>query len=227
MIQSSLLIDYFSKPNPSCCNARGRKKARCEHVRVGSSVALRLRFVHTHNHTPHHHQPAQSKKKNLDTIIYHHTDDEDLSHPYKSTSTSASISTSTMTSRALVVGSGAIGLRTAEELLRRGVSVILQAPRHPLHPTTCSVVAGGLWMPVHCNDPRTNKWALESLNELFPLGLDDSNDLVEILPVVDLKRGHSGPEMKEFVAQSYQGPGDSTTFFPEWTRDPRLEFQHM
>ena len=27
--------------------------------------------------------------------------------------------------------------------------------------------AGGLWMPFHCDDPRTGRWAAETLDELF------------------------------------------------------------
>jgi len=111
-------------------------------------------------------------------------------------------------SRALVVGSGAVGLRTALELLKRNVSVVLRSPRHPLHASTCSVGAGGLWMPVHCQDGRATRWAIETLDELLPQGQDPENDLVELLYAVDYKQNKSED-------------------LPEWAGDVRLHFQHF
>ena len=135
-----------------------------------------------------------------------------------------------MASRVLVVGSGCVGLRTALELMQRNVKVIVQAPRHPLHPSTCSVVAAGLWMPVHVTDPRTDQWALETLDELLSMGIETKHsDLVEILPAIVLKRNHSGPGVQDFTTHQYQGvPGEAMhSVFPEWTKDPRLDFQHL
>ncbi|KAL9180132.1 hypothetical protein ACHAXT_008102 [Thalassiosira profunda] len=47
-----------------------------------------------------------------------------------------------MPPKVLVVGSGVIGLRTALELVRREIAVCLVSPRHPLHPSTCSMGSG-------------------------------------------------------------------------------------
>jgi D-amino-acid oxidase len=134
-------------------------------------------------------------------------------------------------SKVLVVGAGTIGLRTALELTRRNVQVTLRAPRHPLDPTTCSMGAGGLWMPVFSPDPRTNGWALETLQELWPMasGQDDEADsvpLVEKLMAVVLKRDHSGPTLQDYVDHQQQNhqPSDK---IPSWASDPKLEFQHL
>ena len=136
-----------------------------------------------------------------------------------------------MVSRALVVGSGAIGLRTALELIRRNVAVILQSPVHPLDSKTCSVGAGGLWMPFRCDDPRVDRWAIETLDELLLLAKDPKHkDLVEILPCVQLMRTHSGPSVEDFAKGKYEsklGEATKSKVLPEWTTDPRVKFQHL
>lgn len=130
-----------------------------------------------------------------------------------------------MPPKVLVVGAGTIGLRTAQELLRRGLNVVLRAPRHPLDPRTCSMGAAGLWMPVHSPDPRTNGWALDTLNELWKRAEDPENNMVEKMSVVALKREHSGPTL-DFLenAENNKTIADKV---PGWASDPRLEFQHL
>lgn len=120
----------------------------------------------------------------------------------------------TAPTRVLVVGSGIIGLQTALELMEQGMSVILHAPCPPWHVSTCSVVAGGLWMPSHCVDPRVHPWAIETLYELWSM-VDDQKRaagmhaiLVEQLPCVVLKR-------------------DPTVEVPDWTQEPRLQFRQL
>lgn len=141
-----------------------------------------------------------------------------------------------MTSKALVVGSGAIGLRTALELLRKNVSVILRSAQHPLHPSTCSMGSGGLWMPYKCPDPRVNKWAKETLDELLDIHSSPDNakdNLVEIVPTIFLSRTHQGPKLddyKDFKADDYHSvvsKGNLKSSLPEWTQDPRICFQHL
>jgi D-amino-acid oxidase len=142
----------------------------------------------------------------------------------------AFLHSTTMASKVLVVGSGAIGLRTALELIRRNVPVVLQSPKHPLHPSTCSVGAGGLWMPFHVSDPRASRWAAETLDELMPFANDPSSNLAEIVPAVVLKREHCGPIVEDFATYKYKStPGEQmeTTKLPEWSRDTRIEFQHL
>ena len=135
--------------------------------------------------------------------------------------------------KVLVVGAGVIGLRTAWELLQRNVSVVLEAPRPPWHPATCSMGAGGLWMPFHVHDDRVQRWAQETLNELIPICLDPNNPLAEIVPSVVLFREHSGPGVEEFSKpnQPYIAlPGTHTVSptLPAWTTmDDRIAFQHM
>lgn len=138
------------------------------------------------------------------------------------------------------MGAGAIGLSTALELLQRNVSVVLEAPRHPLHRSTCSVGAGGLWMPFHVQDERVPRWAQETLDALYKFVAQqhqqqqgnecDGESLVEIVPAVKLLRHHGGPAMDELYATQYakgRGGTTSTTKLPEWTTDPRLDFQHL
>jgi D-amino-acid oxidase len=135
--------------------------------------------------------------------------------------------------KVLVVGAGAIGLRTAWELLQRNVSVVLEAPRPPLDPSTCSMGAGGLWMPFHVNDDRVHRWAQETLNELIPICMDSSNNLAEIVPAVVLFQDHSGPSVAEFTHGRNQYPAEPgahtvSTTLPAWTTmDDRVAFQHM
>jgi|UPI000581B24E D-amino-acid oxidase len=144
-----------------------------------------------------------------------------------------------MASKALVVGSGAVGLRTALELVRRNVSVVLRAPCSPLDPSNTSQGAGGLWMPFHCDDPRTFRWAQETLNELLPMATrqqasphhqESERGLVEVVPAVYLMRNHGGPTVEHFIDHSYEprrGQSTETLALPGWTKDPRLEFQHL
>ena len=122
-----------------------------------------------------------------------------------------------MSSKVLIVGSGVIGLRTALELLRRGIRVSLVSPKHPLHSSTCSMGAGGLWMPFHCDDSRTDRWSFDTLSELSRLSLNSatggsgSGALVEVLPAVSFKRNDKSQ-------------------IPEWATDERsksLAFQHL
>jgi D-amino-acid oxidase len=113
--------------------------------------------------------------------------------------------------KVLIVGAGAVGLRTAQEALRRGCRVVVRAPFPPLDPRTCSVGAGGLWMPFRCDDVRVDRWALETFQELYELQQTPaSDDLVETLPALYL--------LHESTSTVQDEP-------PTWTRDPRLLFQ--
>lgn len=142
------------------------------------------------------------------------------------------------TKQALVVGAGAIGRRTALELLRRQVKVVLRAPTSPTHPTVCSMGAGGLWMPFRCDDPRVNRWSMETLDELMLLAQQqqatgdgpDATSLVEIVPAVSLRRQHGGPVVDDFAKNQYtaqRGGATVSAALPSWTTDARLEFQHL
>ena len=136
------------------------------------------------------------------------------------------------TKQVLVVGAGAIGLRTALELIRRQVKVNLRAPTPPTDPSVCSVGAGGLWMPFHCDDPRVDRWSMETLDELIPMIGERFQDqtLVERVPAVELRRTHGGPQLDDFTKNKYTpqlGGSTISPVLPDWTKDPRIEFQHV
>ena len=119
--------------------------------------------------------------------------------------------------KVLVVGSGVIGLRTALELLHRGVRVHLVSPCHPLHPTTCSMGAGGFWMPFRCDDTRVDRWAFETLHELNGFlsssstttsgGSAAPKKLVEQMPAIVFNKDTQSP--------------------PSWATDKSLEFESL
>lgn len=137
----------------------------------------------------------------------------------------------------LVVGSGAIGLRTALELLQRNndeneIKVVVQSPRHPILDTyDCSMGAGGLWMPFRVDDNlhRVDRWALQTFDELYPLAINKDCDLVELLPAISLFRYHHGEKfLEEYETNSDSHvTNDMSTVPPSWTKDRRLEFQHL
>jgi len=118
-----------------------------------------------------------------------------------------------MTQSALVVGSGAIGLRTAVELLKRNVKIILHSTKHPTDSSVCSMGAGGLWMPFKCEDIRVHKWGIETLDELINIMEkgDKTSKLVERVPAIYLRKRN------EYTEKT----------LPEWTKDKRLGFDHM
>jgi len=127
-----------------------------------------------------------------------------------------------MATKVLVVGSGVIGLRTALELLHRGVRVHLVSPCHPIHPTTCSMGAGGFWMPFRCDDTRVDRWAFETLHELTGFLSSSSSSstttsggsavapmkkLVEQMPAIVLNKDTQPP--------------------PSWSTDRSLKFESL
>jgi D-amino-acid oxidase len=73
---------------------------------------------------------------------------------------------------------------------------------------------------------------METLDELMALakpGYSDTN-LVEIVPAVSLLQSHGGPQVEDFARNKYTAqPGGSTETdaLPEWTKDPRIAFQHV
>lgn len=84
-------------------------------------------------------------------------------------------------------------------------------------------------MPFHCDDPRTDRWALETLHELWAIGKDASNSssksrLVEIMPAILLLRNN---------ADTVSVTSDTDVTYPDndklpgWTKDARLEFQQL
>ena len=82
-------------------------------------------------------------------------------------------------------------------------------------------------MPFHCDDPRTDRWAIQTLDEIHPLAKDNSPSLVETVPAVVFRREHCGPTTQDFIAKDYhKGTGGSSPL-PSWSTDPRLVFQHV
>lgn len=132
-----------------------------------------------------------------------------------------------MANRVLVVGSGCLGLRTALELTRKRVSVVLRSPVHPLDRSNCSQGAGGLWMPVYCEDSRVDRWGAETLDEIYPLAVDNKNSLVDLRHVLALKRRHEGPSTEDFVADNYHKGTGGKSLLPSWSSDARFKFQNV
>jgi D-amino-acid oxidase len=89
--------------------------------------------------------------------------------------------------------------------------------------------AGGLWMPFHCDDKRTNRWALETLDELMSMAKSTQNPLAEIVPTLVLKKESSAPTVEDFASDQYNMDGKNlkSNNIPDWTTDPRIEFQHL
>jgi len=75
-------------------------------------------------------------------------------------------------------------------------------------------------MPFTCDDPRVDRWALETLEELWNV---QDKSLVEILPAISLHRENSGPSVESMGKDSYF----DSSHFPVWTQDSRLQFQHL
>jgi D-amino-acid oxidase len=94
------------------------------------------------------------------------------------------------------------------------VKVMLHSAHRPTHSSVTSVGAGGLWMPFKCDDPRVDKWSIETLDELLDYkkkNCEAFNKLVESVPAIYLRKQN---DMKAKT-------------LPAWTQDPRLGFDHM
>ena len=99
--------------------------------------------------------------------------------------------------------------------------------------------AGGLWMPYKCDDPRIDKWSIDTLDELLTLSKSamdinknsnsDNKPPVEIVPTVYLTSSHRGPSIDDFVKSDYENKSHNKiiTPLPDWTKDPRISFQHL
>jgi D-amino-acid oxidase len=83
-------------------------------------------------------------------------------------------------------------------------------------------------MPFHCDDPRTDRWALETLDELLSVhDPKSSSPHVEQVPTVVLKRNHHGPNMGDFLSDDYKSGTGANSPLPSWSTDRRLDFQHL
>lgn len=133
-----------------------------------------------------------------------------------------------MSSKVLVVGSGVLGLRTALELLKKNIPIVLRSSHGILDPKTCSMGAGGLWMPYKCDDTRIDKWSIETLNELLTTSSKNVNLPIEIVPTIYLTSSHRGPRIDDENCEINSNvQTKSSTPLPEWTKDPRISFQHL
>lgn len=99
-------------------------------------------------------------------------------------------------------------------------------------------------MPFHCDDPRTDRWSIETLDELYPMataepptlgddGADGGRDRSPLSPLVTLryalalKKNHEGPDTDDFVADDYHRGTGGKSRLPSWSLDPRLVFQNV
>jgi D-amino-acid oxidase len=105
--------------------------------------------------------------------------------------------------------------------------VVLRSPVHPLHSSNCSQGAGGLWMPFHCDDPRTYRWAMQTLDEIYPIAIDNNNPLVNLHYALSFKRAHEGPDTEDFIASNYHKGTGGKSQLPSWSTDERLKFQNL
>lgn len=68
------------------------------------------------------------------------------------------------------------------------------------------------------------------MNKLVSFTSDPESDLVEIVRAILLMREHGGPAVEEFATHKYEqklGGSTHTEKLPPWTKDPRLQFQHL
>lgn len=119
------------------------------------------------------------------------------------------------------------GLRTALEIAKRNIPVVLRSPVGPLDESNCSQGAGGLWMPYKCDDPRADKWAIETLDEIHPIAADANNSLVDLRYMLSLKRKHEGPDTEDMVSEDYHKGLGGKSSLPLWSQDPRFNFQNV
>lgn len=89
-------------------------------------------------------------------------------------------------------------------------------------------------MPFHCDDVRTDGWAQETLDELDTISQQqeqeqqqDKRPLVEWMRAVLLQQNNAGPTTEDFIAEDYEMGTGGKSPLPSWTKDTRLEFQHV
>ncbi|MDG4772710.1 FAD-dependent oxidoreductase [Solwaraspora sp. WMMD792] len=99
-----------------------------------------------------------------------------------------------MTSRvvdACIVGAGVIGLTTAVWFAERGLTVRVLARELP--PNTDSCAAGAMWGPYLTDDPRSGRWAADTLSELAVLAADPVQTGVRLVSGIEAARGPAQP----------------------------------
>jgi D-amino-acid oxidase len=121
----------------------------------------------------------------------------------------------------LVVGSGIIGLTTAHLLSQSGKKVLIRSMA-PLS-STCSQGAGGLWMPFHCDDVNTNRWARTTLLKYLSLAETPEEPLGKHVEIVQTTVYKNLTQFSKNDTDSYTNP---TSSHPPWaTENPELVFQ--
>jgi hypothetical protein len=82
-------------------------------------------------------------------------------------------------------------------------------------------------MPYRCDDPRVDRWAIETLDELLNEAAATTDSTVELVHTVVLQRQHNGPTVSDFISDDYDSGRGGNSPLPEWTSDSRLDFQHL
>jgi D-amino-acid oxidase len=82
-------------------------------------------------------------------------------------------------------------------------------------------------MPFHCDDKRTDRWAMETMDEIYPLAVDVNNPLVTLRHAMVLKQKHEGPDTEDFIAKDYHKGTGGKSQLPSWSTDGRFKFQNM
>ena len=147
--------------------------------------------------------------------------------------------------RALVVGSGTIGLRTCIELLKQPEikGVVLRSPVSPIHPSVCSMGAGGLWMPYHVGggdeNSRVTKWSQQTFEELWNIAMkkekyvDTSSSSSQSLPLVEIMTAiqlHTSNENITSVTNDTNVTYLDKNKLPYWINsidETKLQFQQL
>jgi hypothetical protein len=82
-------------------------------------------------------------------------------------------------------------------------------------------------MPVYCEDPRVDRWGIQTMDEIYPLAKDAQNPLVDLRYVLSLKRKHEGPGTMDFTGADYHKGLGGKSMLPSWSSDSRFNFQNM
>ncbi|GMH77103.1 hypothetical protein TrRE_jg13113, partial [Triparma retinervis] len=91
--------------------------------------------------------------------------------------------------------------------------------------STCSMGAGGLWMPFHCDDPSTNRWSRTTLLSYLSLTETPSSPLSKHVEMIQATVYKNLPHHGQNDTDSYTLP---LSPLPQWALDnPELNFQSL
>jgi D-amino-acid oxidase len=68
---------------------------------------------------------------------------------------------------------------------------------------------------------------METLDEIYPVAIDDDDPLVKLHYTLFFKRNHEGPNTEDFIAENYHKGTGGKSQLPLWSTDERFKFQNM